>query len=352
MAAPFSVYVDLTVGSNTGTGTAGNPYGRLQYALDQRASGGDGGNGHSFECFGSGTLAAHLSLATYGAPSHTAPLRIRGITATPGDGGIGTLNGANTYGIFSAANYLSSHLRNMHFTQLGGTYGVRLGTGCSIVNCEISDSTVTHGLFVLYIGAIYYGFSLVKNCYLDDLAATNGIICSGFGVPIINCRIVDGVKKISGFAIRHDTYNGALVQDNIIAVSGAAGGVRAFNSDTIKGNSIYSAGGSGQGLSFSSTADFPISVDNNIIEGFTGGMGMVLPSTGSILSCDGNALYNNGTHVSGNDRILNGDTANIILTASAFRDAANGDFRLTTSGGALVNSQVQESAKPNMVGLY
>jgi len=338
VAAQTEVFFNPALDSDTGDGLAdGTAYGDLKYGTNLETS---GGTGYRFNVK-AGTaevLTENYTLSTFGAATIAAPLTIEGYTSSPGDGGIGAIDGANLYALFGSTSYLYITLKNLRIFNCNATYAVRLGTYSQILNCEIDDNDAT---YAIHMGA----YGSVKNCYIHDCSGYGVYMTAQGGVTYQN-RLIDGTKKFTPQAVRIVNVTGA-VRDNVISVSGACDGVLSRHGSTVSGNSIYSDGGTGQGVTVVSTEPQG-DISNNLIEGFSGvgGIGIELAATGYVVTCDGNAFYDCTTNIANSDRILAGNTDNETLSASPFVDAANGDFTPVDTGN------VKDGALPQYVGLY
>lgn len=329
MAIPVEKYVDQDIGTDTGDGSVGDPYGTLQYALTQNAP---ANPGFRFLVDGSGTLGANLTLG--GAPASPAqPVIIEGV-----DDAV-VIDGAGLYGVLSAGAYNYTCLKNLTLTNGGTGYMVRLGSWGMIEDCEIHDHAGTHAM---YLGSN----SGAINCYIHDVSSIGVFMSSVPGVCHRN-RVEDGTKKLTTAAIYFGS-NGGVASENVVSVSGACDGISLRYNGSARSNSIYSNGGTGQGISETLVNSAWANVSNNLIEGFSGvgGIAIANGATGYIHVCAGNAFYDCTATIANSDRILVGNTDNETLSASPFVDAANGDFTPVDTGN------VKDGALPQYVGLY
>ena len=85
-------YVDPAINANSGTGTLGDPFGDLQYALNTITRNATDGDRINIKAGTAEVMAAAISLTTYGTPAQAAPLIFQGYTSAQGDGGIGEIN--------------------------------------------------------------------------------------------------------------------------------------------------------------------------------------------------------------------------------------------------------------------
>jgi len=341
MAAPTEYEVDPSIAGGSGTGTHGDPFGDLQFALDSITQGA-GGDRVSVWDSADEVLAASLTNLTYGVPTDLKPLIIEGMTATgtPGDGGIGGIDcNAGAIGVFSGVSVNNVTLKNMRVHNAAGvTQVVQVAGESAVINCEIDNVSATS---VINPG----GNCVIMNNYVHN--------CSGIGLSaststlVLNNRFEDGVKKFTTAAVRMASAGGTAI-GNYVSVSGATDGINLRAGCSAIHNSIYSAGGTGQGIDDGGGANEEWNVvANNIFEGFSGvgGIGIDNSSTAAIHYCDGNRFFNCTTNITATARILAGNTANTTLTVSAFTNAPT-DFTPVNTDG------IFNAALPGKVGLF
>lgn len=260
MGAPTEYYVDPSIAGNSGSGTDIDPYGDLQYALDQvgTSPGRDATNGDRFN-IKAGTdevLTATLSLATYGTPANDAPLVIQGYTSAAGDGGIGGVDGGGSYGLMASTNYLA--VVDMHVHNAGAADIIALGQGGTAINCEVNNTTgdgITAGQNARVMG-----------CHVHDVG-TYGIYCSAQGAIAYGNYIANGTKDVS---VAIGLSFSAFAVSNIISIDGTSDGIDLLGDGAAAiGNSILSNGGTGAGIAHS-TIRYNRLIINNLIEGFSG----------------------------------------------------------------------------------
>jgi hypothetical protein len=192
MAAPTTPthwYVDPSIAGDSGTGTVGDPYGDLQYALNTLTPTTTGGDQINIKAGTAEVLAAALVLSTYGVPSLLRPLIFRGYTSAANDGGIGGING-NGFSLFGAGTWdLNTLFRDMDLD--GNNSAVSLSSGNKNVNfhsCEIHNSTAGLGSG---------NTSIYINCYFHDCSSLRMFTSSGnfFGCGFFD---VSGEKVTTG----------------------------------------------------------------------------------------------------------------------------------------------------------
>jgi len=282
MGAPTEYYVDPSIAANSGTGTSGDPYGDLQYALDTVTRDATNGDQFNVKAGTDEVLTAALSLTSYGSSSYGHPLIIRGYTSASGDGGIGGISGNGTYADISTTNAV--HFKDMHCHNSGSVDIVTLGAYSTVERCEF-DNTSGSGV-VTTSGSIRIASNNIHNI------GTYGVSCSGTGDITVEYNYFANGTNTFTDAIRLASH-GAVAWGNVISIGGASNGI---NNTTYQNNaefnSILSASGTGVGLLAGSNGLHTFL--NNAIEGFsgTGGVGIKSTSGQDIHLYGGNAVYN------------------------------------------------------------
>ena len=87
------VYVDSSIGADSGAGTIGDPYGRLSYAFTQSSS---VTNGKRYNVKGTSSGSPETSFGTPPNGATSAPVYIQGYTTAAGDGGILYVDGGGS----------------------------------------------------------------------------------------------------------------------------------------------------------------------------------------------------------------------------------------------------------------
>lgn len=322
MATPTLVYVDPAIAANSGTGTIGDPFGDIQFALDNTTRDATNGNQFNIKAGTDEILTAALTLTIYGtAPTAAAPLVFRGYTSAANDGGIGGISGNGSLGMI-AGTPPSTYLVDMHPHNSGAAAILTLGTLCMIVGCEINN---TSGAAIL-CGS---GGQVIRN-HIHDIGGVGigGALDKGF---IYGNFLKNGTKSFTT-AIA-PTAVGNVAAFNIISIAGSSIGISFAQEDCkVINNSIYSNGGTGTGIVGPTNAARRIIVLNNIVEGFSGSGGKGLSIvTGHLALYANNKYYNNATHenITGNKSIDLGNNA--TLGASPFASPATDNFMVDTS---------------------
>ena len=308
------------------TGVVGLPWATVQHALDFVTR--DAANGDRFNVK-AGTddvLAGALDFTAYGVPTIHIPWICQGYTNAAGDGGIGGISGGAAVAVHSAG-VVASKFRDMHLHNCGAALVLLLGQDCAVVNCEVDGTTGG--------GITFGGSSTALGNYVHN---TGGI--GIFQGDLVAFNHLENGAADFVHAINTSTAS-AVIAYNTISVDGASNGIRLYTgfNPVAMFNSIYSSSGTGQGITFRASRSGQI-VINNIVEGFSGvgGVGIGIPAGDRLLICGYNAFYNNTTNFNNaGDTIIIDLTAFDInpLAASAFIDAAGGDFRVKPSVQAL-----------------
>lgn len=315
------VYVDPAIAGNSGTGTIGDPYGDLQYALNTQAR--DAANGDQFNIKVGTSEFGAISLTTYGTPTYAAPLVIRGYTATANDGGRATLDGSGAAIINEAKDFIN--LIDLRFTNCGANTPVTIRHYCLVEGCQFDSATGNQFMYI-------QRQSVVDRCYFVGSPAARALYCDSASVRGCYFNIASGVPAI--YTV--NTARPFSAFGNVILLTHASGrGIYLDDGyNMVANNVIYSSAASAAnmfGISAGANVD-SLEVWNNIIVGFEGATNVGILSEVKPILVGHNAFYNNTANESYTvDPVLDlgGDVA---LAADPFTDAANGDFSLTAAG--------------------
>jgi hypothetical protein len=280
-------YVDPAIAANSGTGTIGDPYGDLQYALNTITRDSTNGDQVNIKAGTAEVLASALSLATYGSPSQTAPLRLSGYTSSANDGGIGEIDANGGAAISTALVYLS----DLYIHNGGSSTLLTLSSGSNVKNCKIDNTSGT---------GIITAISTVTHCEITNCAT--GINASGAGALIYGNYFKAGGTRNFSNALNCSAINISVVR-NIFSI-GTSGSAILMTAQyqRIMNNSILASASTGYGIVGNTANQWACSViAGNLIEGFSGagGSGMNGGSTTYYPArFAGNAAYNNTTNYS------------------------------------------------------
>ena len=327
MGSATEIYVDPSINANSGTGTIGDPYGDLQYALDSTTQGTDGDR-FNIKAGTAEVLTAAIDLTTYGSPSWNTPLQFQGYTSAAGDGGQGEISGGGTVQIYNTTT--SSY-----------TFFTDLKLGNTGTNAILSMTNNVYGHFLrcefhttsnVNMVVTTSGHKFFTNCYFHTwtYAGADGrpILMDGTLYAIgnyIDTGTVDVNYVFKAYETRHNVVHNIIKMNHVNAV-----GIQVDRRGYVYGNSIYNgAAGTEGGIQHLGNNTGPTSIISNLIEGFSGTGGAAIDETsvnkGFANYLLGNYYYNctAAQNKLGDDFIENEIT---LLTASPFADAANGDF--------------------------
>ena len=314
------VYVDPAIAGDSGTGTSGDPYGDLQYALNTKARDTTNGDRFNIKAGTAEVLAAALTLATYGTPTDAAPLVLQGYTSAAGDGGIGEISGNNAYTIIASnPNYV--HLIDLEMHSAGDNTLCYVLDACVIARCEFHRGASSPSNKVLLQTR---SSSLVIDCYVHDAGATN----TGTLINITGSSTVYGCYLTGKCSIALSVAGGMAI-NNIVNPTGGTGINIAQSGTTVINNTVFatSPDTSRHGIYTQASTYHRITILNNVVEGFSASSntGVNTQSRNALLGY--NAAYNNTTNFSntGEKTLLNlgNDDA---LAGSPFVNAAGADF--------------------------
>lgn len=316
MGTPTQYYVNPAIAADSGTGTIGDPYGDLQYALNTVTRDATNGDQFNVKAGTSEILAAALSWTTYGTPAATAPCIIRGYTSAANDGGVGVVSGNGSVACINSSSLGHIKLADMRFTNSGSAVIITLGSNIILLNCEVDTSTGS--------GVVVSSGITMLNCYIHNTggsgfqAANNSIVLAAFNTFR---------NETNDFTQAINAQGGAFLF-NLIDIDGASHGININSSNPqVLFNSVFSNGGTGVGIRNSSSSHSAIVIINNTVQGFSGVGGIGIQVAGQNADAIGyNLAYNNTTNYSitgdVNINLGNNDTAG----SSPFTDAANDDF--------------------------
>lgn len=286
MGAPTEYYVRPTNGSNGAAGTShAAAWQTLQYALDnitRDSTNGDRINLCETSAEGDDTLAANLSLTTYGTPSQAAPLIIQGYSTVAADGGIGGIDCNASYSMFTGSEN-SIHLADLNIHNKSATNLIAVNNYCTVERCVI------HDCYNPFTGNAY---TQVRDCHFYDY---NGVLVM-YG-HIRGCFFDGTQTKRPWAALRCDAA--CIIERNIFLCTSNmhAIDISTATPSNITHNSILCLNGSGTGVRFSSSARDVKVLSNNLIEGF--GFGKAIDFNNNTIStieyCN-NTFYGNSTN--------------------------------------------------------
>ena len=289
-------YVDPSIAANSGTGTIGDPYGDLQYALDNITRDTTDGDRINIKSGTAEVLSSAIDYSTYGTPTIGAPLLYRGYASTAGDGGIGEIDLGGNAQSNTAISWCDLKIHN--FSSFGITSAVA-------DNCWL-DPTTNGGVTVSTYAKLTNSFvttSVILNGRNGSVHGCYILLTTGFTVPSLLVNLVGGCEVSNN--ILH--FQSGLTLGNISTLYGN------YDGCTIQNNSLLnesSRAGGGVVLSVKNGQN----VQGNISENFSNGFsGFSNEPNGTIQH---NAGYNNTTDFANMVPVIEDD--NESLSASAF----------------------------------
>jgi hypothetical protein len=335
------VYVDPSIAADSGTGTIGDPYGDLDYAIVQDVFDTTWGTRYNVKA---GTtevmtreLSAILADATGGGaktPSQVTPCIIAGYTAVEGDGGMCSISGGGTTSFNNSASTNGIALVDCHLHSCGNRTAATLGAYTMFLRCWIEcEGTSAIGVF----GSTY---SKMHQCYVvSTVVRTTAEMIQIAGY--VSDSYMDNSLSTNGGSCTAD-----YAEKNIV-LAGTANGLRISLGGVANLNSVYGTGGAARNGIYN-TGNRIHSIWGNLVEGFSGAgsFGIRVNNTQAAMY-GANAVYNCTTPyavdgIYGDIMLALGD--NETLTASPFNDAANGDFSPVDVGSVI------EGALPQVIG--
>lgn len=336
------IYVDPNIDDDTGTGLIGDPYGDLEFAIEQATLDLSNGTRVNIKAGTDEILAVELSAAMADTgtsiawvPTNNARCIFQGYTLAAGDGGIGGISGGGSVGIISSVTLDYITFLDLHLHNCGSQTIVKLDDNCYVIGCEVNN-TSGDGIF-LERSCLLFG------SYLHDIG-TRGVSGMSRNSYAAYNFLKNGTKK---FTRAFDAMQ-IIIFRNIISLDSNSDGIHfGATGGAAIANSIFSNGGSGQGLILNGNA-VGIILTNNIVEGFSasGGIGFDLDAsnTGAAI-WGGNAAFNNATDYALFTGHVHSDLGdNEVLLASPFLDAVGDNFSPFNIGS------VKEGSLPQIIG--
>ena len=330
MGALSEIYVDPSIAADSGTGTVGDPFGDVEYAIEQTTFDATNGTRVNIKAGTDEILAAKLdtamaatSVSIAWAPTDLAPCVFQGYTAAADDGGIGGLDGNGASSIYDNVVHNGIWFIDLHCHNTGANTIINMNDRGGVVHCEINNSGVN--------GVECDLGCLIFNNFIHDING-HGVTVGSIGTVVMNNFIQDDGAAIMTSAIT--LALGSIAIANTCNMKSGSGGVgiSGVAYTHIIGNSVYSnskLAGSGITLAANQAGGLLM---NNTVQGFSIGMAIGAANVG--VGCyGGNAVFDSTTEyptIGGHIKKNFGD--NEILTVSPFADAAAGDFNGVDTG--------------------
>jgi hypothetical protein len=314
-------YVDPSIAANSGSGTIGDPYGDLQYALDSITRNTTDGDRINIKSGTAEVLTGSLSFATYGTPSILAGLVLQGYASAQGDGGIAEIDGnGNNVSANSNVSYVDLKIHN------GAATGdlIRV-SGAVAVNCEVYDA---------YVGIDAGSYSSIVNCYIHNCDHYGmELTGSSTGAIASNCYVRSRSTDSRGAMTTGIQLVGrpTFAERCIVSCDSTTDGIYCTQDGTSAINcSIISDGGTGNGIVFNSSA-IGSGCSNSLIEGFSGvggaGIHWVDSTPGEAKGIVAyNTIFNCTTALSGDNDVVMYKSNNTTVGSSPFKKSGADTF--------------------------
>lgn len=136
-----SYYVDPSIDSQSGAGTIGDPFGDLQYALDSIYRDTTNGDRINIKAGTAEVLEGELDISAYGTPTFGAGLAFVGYTSAENDGGVGEIDGDETYSIWVQSSAEGVIFKDLTIGNCGSEDVINFDRFCSVRRCKIHGTT-------------------------------------------------------------------------------------------------------------------------------------------------------------------------------------------------------------------
>jgi hypothetical protein len=298
-----SYYVDPSIDSDSGSGTIGDPYGDLQYALDSIYQDTTNGDRINIKSGTAEVLTGTLDYTTYGTPSISLPLHYEGYTSAEGDGGVGEIDGDGLYSIHDQSTFEGMHFRNLTLGNCGYNSVLEIDRFCGVHFCKIHT---TSGNGVVSNGTTS---TAITHTWFDNIG--------GYGTVSINsvhdCLFTNGATHSFNYGISGQGSKLNVVSRCCFKLSGTSGGI--YGSTTtywdIRYNSFYTTGTAGTAVKYREV--YGSNTEANLVQGFTNGLtGYSSGEYGSGLVLN-NAFYDCTTNLSNVTNELNNESLSANL---------------------------------------
>lgn len=217
------VYVDSSIGADSGAGTTGDPYGRLSYAFTASSS---MTNGKRYNVKGTSLGSPETSFGTPPNASNNQPCYIQAYTTVAGDGGILYVDGGGS-AIVTDTNKDGIHFLDCHFKNYGSSYAFSLDNSCSFMRCTFDGGGTGYGVDADSYLSVY-------NCYFHNIK-NQAIYANPTARIYFNTIYVTAVDEDSQIIYRGKAIIGNRIRcdasaQKIISGSHDRGSVIAYNS--------------------------------------------------------------------------------------------------------------------------
>jgi len=315
-------YVDPSIAANSGTGTIGDPYGDLQYALDTMTRDSTNGDRINIKAGTSEILAAGISLSSYGSPGAASPICWQGYTSTAGDGGRGGISlGGGTFSIKGTGMGFYQMWRDLEIHNAAPTAQVWKAS-----TTEVMENVKFHDITGNAVSSSNGG--VFVDCWFEDIS---GYGLDGNSPMAIGCYFKNGTKKFTTAYRASSARSFVAVTDCIFSLDGSSNGIYLANYVNCRGNTVFSNGGTGIGIDGNNLQN-SMRCTNNYVEGFSGVGGYGFDAGSATFDTNmmkHNAAYGNATDYRLGDE--HGTVDNETLTSSGLAKSGSDTYanRLT-----------------------
>jgi len=320
MGVLTEIYVDPSINANSGTGTIGDAFGDLQYALNTATRDATNGNRINIKAGTAEVLTGSISLTTFGAPGNGKPLVFEGYTSAAGDGGVGAINGNNGNFTIWAGSWDYTSFKFLELTNTGTATIITMRDYGSLINCIVHLANANGVVMTCLDG----GTIAIGNHVYD---------VSGYGIyPTAKASSVQYNYLANGGTYSFSTaiYNQSrycVINGNIISISGATIGIGQDQYySCVQHNSILSSSGTGKGIDLYAYYGFGGICSDNLIEGFSGVGGKGINADADVVNLVNNAVYNCTTAYSIGDQVIHDGDGNETLGATPFAKSGSDTF--------------------------
>lgn len=321
-------YVDPSIAGDSGSGTVGDPYGDLEYCLEQMTRDGTNGDRINIKAGTDEVLEFALDIvADYGTPTLSAPLVFQGYTSAAGDNGIGGISGGGSVSIvdLTALDYVG--FVDMHLHNTGAAQIIDLDQYCYLIRCELDNSS--NASRTIELGAN----GMVVGCHIHNIEGA--LFVSGCLV-MFNFFDAAGANTMDSGTAFAQTAGLGLAYRNIYNLSGSALGINLAAGCAAISNAIFHDGAAiGDAIEKQGSARIS-AIINNIMHGGNGtGSEALRDNSGGFVGLfAGNSQYNYNSGFDAPPIVLDDwkGIGNETLGASPFTDAAGGDFSPVDTG--------------------
>jgi len=253
------------------------------------------------------TLTKNFDTSTYGVPTQTARLTIRGYTTSEGDGGKATIDGAATYGMVNTAvDYVD--LIDLTIQNSGSAKSIDMDNFCNVIRCTCDNRVDLDAACTVF------------GCDITATGSTIALLIENRCVVAYNWLSAGTAEAI--YSNNVDT----VIYRNIVNMSGAGVAIRLTQRDnSVDHNSILGTSNAGTGILFVTTNRLAHQITNNLIEGVATGINFASPIDNLVLYA-GNAFRDNTTDESGKQNVIIDEDNELALGSALYAKSGANTF--------------------------